>query len=36
MNSVSFDKTSSMDFDLDFVKPEEEEGLDDNEEGKGL
>ena len=25
-----------MDFDLDFVYPEEEEGLDENEEGKGV
>ena len=25
-----------MDFDLDFVYPEEEEGLDENEEGEGV
>ena len=25
-----------MDFDLDFVNPEEEEGLDENREGKGV
>ena len=28
--------TYSMDFDLDFVYPEEEEGLDENEEGEGV
>ena len=27
---------SSLDFDLDFVNPEEEEGLDENREGKGV
>ena len=27
---------SSLDFDLDFVNPEEEGGLDENEEGMGV